>query len=426
MQEDPEKHPTAGENRRVKRTLVRSVLSVLLCAGIIILGFAGASRIKKTTPVAKKRPPGQAVPLVQVIPLQPADHTVVVRGMGTVVPARETVLKARVAGEVIRLNPRFTQGGYIEKGEAVVHIDPADYRLALVQRQSALVDAEAALALEHGRQAVARKEWEIINDEHPAGDLDGDLALRRPHLEIAEADVASAKAELEKARLNLARTIIRAPFNAVVIKKQVEVGSSITTQDSLAELVGTDTYWVQVLVPVDRLQWLRVAPAGGKSGGEATIRYRGRWQRRGRVIRLLADLETEGRMARILVEVPDPLDLEKRSKRRPPLLIGEFVAVELAGGSIKGAFKIPRSAFRDNSAVWIVTQADTLDIRKVTPVWRDEKAVYVTNGVTAGERLVVSDLPSPVAGMKVAEEGRERDAGSVGRSYGSSPGETGR
>jgi hypothetical protein len=122
------------------------------------------------------------------------------------------------------------------------------------------------------------------------------------------------------------------------------------------------------------------------------------------VARLLSDLETEGRMARILVEVPDPLGLKASNRDRTPLLIGEYVRVEVMGRKLDGVFQIPRTALKDNSSIWIVSQNQTLEIRKVRPVWRDADVVLLQNGLKSGEQLIVSDLPAPVEGMTVRVE----------------------
>jgi hypothetical protein len=59
---------------------------------------------------------------------------------------------------------------------------------------------------------------------------------------------------------------------------------------------------------------------------------------------------------------------------------------------------------KDNSSIWIVSENQTLEIRKVRPVWRDADVVLLQDGLTPGEQLIVSDLPAPVEGMAVRVE----------------------
>jgi multidrug efflux pump subunit AcrA (membrane-fusion protein) len=171
-----------------------------------------------------------------------------------------------------------------------------------------------------------------LNSGKPADPADVELALRKPHLAKAQSDLAAAQAELDQAKLSLSRTDITAPFNSVVRDKFVEIGSQMSTQDALAELVGTDEYWIRVSLPVDRLRWIRIPSNRSETGALATIHYRGH-QRTGRVIRLLGDLEAQGRMARILVSVKDPLGRKGTQPDTMPLLIGEYVRVEIQGNT---------------------------------------------------------------------------------------------
>ena len=115
----------------------------------------------------------------------------------------------------------------------------------------------------------------------------------------------------------------------------------------------------------------------------------------------MGDLATEGRMARILVEVTDPLGLKTSNQDRAPLLIGEYVRVKILGHKLDGVFQIPRTALRDNSSVWIIKENQKLEIRKVYPVWRDADVVLLQNDLRPGEQLIISDLAAPVEGMTV-------------------------
>jgi RND family efflux transporter MFP subunit len=338
------------------------------------------------------------------VSLFPGSHQVKISAMGSVVPAREMTLKARVTGQVASTNPEFTVGGIIDRGERILKIDPQDYQLALARQKSQLINAQYELKVEMGHQEVAQREWALLNTGKPADPADVELALRKPHLAKAKSDLAAAQAELEQAKLNLSRTDILAPFNAVVREKYVEIGSQISTQDALADLVGTDEYWIRVSIPVDRLRWLRVPVSRSDTGSPVTVHYRGH-QRPGRVIRLLGDLEPQGRMARILVSVEDPLGRRNPQPDRPALLIGEYVRVEISGTRLTDIYRIPRSALRDNSTIWLVGPDDTLQIKPVDTIWREKNVVLIENHINPGDRLVVSDLAAPVAGMRIAPTG---------------------
>jgi RND family efflux transporter MFP subunit len=394
------KQPNGTDGGVDRKGRWRWVVTLLLCLMIIAVGMGLAEYIKKTSPRAQKRVPVKTIPRVETLALFPDHHQVIVDAMGSVVPAREVTLKSRVSGQVKSIHPEFVDGGFIRQGERILKIDPQDYQLALARRQSQLTNAQYELKVEMGFQEVAQREWALLNSGKPADPADVELALRKPHLAKAQSDLAAAQAELEQAKLSLSRTDILAPFNTIVRTKHVEIGSQISTQDALAELVGTDAYWIRVSLPVDRLRWIRIPINRSDTGAPATVHYRG-FQRSGQVIRLLGDLEPQGRMARLLVVVEDPLGRNDPKADDPPLLIGEYVRVAIQGERLTGVYRIPRSALRDNNTIWLVGPDDTLQIQSVETVWRDNRIVLVQNHLQPGDRLVTSDLATPVAGMTV-------------------------
>jgi len=389
--------PKEGQGPAAPRPIVRIVLSIVLIAA----GIAGARYLIHTKPKANRRPPVKMAPLVKTVPLQLDTHKVTVPAMGSVIPAREMVLRVPVAGEIINISPEFTVGGLLQENALILQIDQKDYELALQQKQRGLSDAEYAYKLELGRQDVARREWNLLYGDKGSEQVESELALRKPHLDKAKVDVEAAKAELEQAQINLARTKVTAPFNGLVLNKYVELGSQVSSQEKLADMVGTDVYWVQVSVPVEHLKWLRIPKDYNEEGAPATIYYRKGSVRQGRVIRLLADLSQEGRMARLLVEVKDPLDLLVQDDRRPPLLIGEYVRVLIEGDDLSDVYRIPRFALRNDSQVWILDNEAKLSIRPVETLWRDEEFVFVRDGLQSEDLLIISALAAPVDGMQL-------------------------
>ena len=385
-------------SHRRRRWVVNIVLSIALIAAAI----AGAAYISKTAPKARKRPPAKVLPLVQVIDVQPDEQRIVVPAMGTVIPAHEVVLESRVAGEIVSVHPEFSVGGYLEKGSQVLQIDPQDYKLALTLARARVKDAESKLKILQAEAAAAKDEWRQINrgradkKNEPSA-----LLMKIPQLSAAQALLIAEKSDVKKAQLNLARTKITTPFNAIVRATHVDIGSQVSGQDRLAELVGTDEYWIQASMPVDRLNWITIPRRSGEAGSKVRIIYRNKFNLTGTIIKLLGELEAEGRMARILVEVKDPLGLKSTEKKRPPLLIGEYVRVEIEGRQLQNVYRIPRSALRDNTRIWLLSNDGKLEIREVETLWGDAQTVLLTDGLQPGAQLIVSDLSKPISGMQL-------------------------
>ncbi|MGD8371544.1 MAG: efflux RND transporter periplasmic adaptor subunit [Syntrophobacterales bacterium] len=386
----------------------RRFLNLILSLVVIAAGLIGATYITRQAPKAQKRAPARIIPVVEVQVVHPGDHRVTVPAMGTVVPARQVVLRSQVSGKVVSIHPEFIEGGYITEGLKVLQIDPMDYQLAVTLAEAKVKDAESALELAEEEAAAAKEEWRLLyDDDSTANDKPPPLVAKEPQLTAAQARLKADKAELSQAELDLKRTSILAPFNAIVRTKSAEIGSLVTPQDPLAELLGVDEYWLQISVPVDYLRWITLSSGKRRNGSKVKVIHRSGYQRTAEVIKLLGDLETEGRMARILAAVKDPLGLKDTDKTTRPLLIGEYVRVEIEGPPLTQVFRIPRVALRDNNTIWVVGDDSTLDIRSVKTIWRDNQAVFLKEGLSPGDQLVLSDLAAPVAGMKIQVQGAD-------------------
>jgi multidrug efflux pump subunit AcrA (membrane-fusion protein) len=242
--------------------------------------------------------------------------------------------------------------------------------------------------------------------------------LRKPQLESVRAQLALAKAKLEQAKLDLQRSRIRAPFNAIVESSDVDVGTRVTSASTLATLAGTDSCWLEVSVPVKQLKWIDIPRGSATEGSQVRITNPDAWGadafRTGRVIRLASDLETEGRMARLIVEVADPFTLQPENSSKPVMLTGSYVSVEIAGRPLDQVATIAREHLRDGDRLWIMGADATLEIRTVDIVFRGHDQVLVADGIKAGEQLVITDLAAPVAGMPLRSTDADTPAAPAG------------
>lgn len=370
------------------------VLVLLLSLALVVASLFIARWLIWTAPRPALRPPVERSYLVRTMPVTFGRERAEINAAGTVIPALRVELKPRVSGQVIRVSPSFRPGGRFEEGEEILALDPEDYRLAVAAREADLTRADAEYQIELGRQDIARHEWALLGAGEEAADLDRELALRLPQLKQAEAVRESARAALRQAELDLERTSVRAPFNAVVISKEADPGAEVATSTVLGVLAGTDQYWVSLALPAGELEWFEAGE--GESGAPVLLRPasggEGEASWRGRVIEKEAALEEEGRLARVLVSVPRPLEGR-------PLLLGMYLKGTIAGREMTGVFSLPRSALRDDNRVWLVDADHRLEIGEVVVVRSGPDRVLIGEGLAEGDELVVSDLAGPVAGM---------------------------
>jgi len=218
--------------------------------------------------------------------------------------------------------------------------------------------------------------------------------------------LASAQSTLEQARLQRERTVIRAPFNALVTEELVDVGQVVAGASRIATLVDSDIFWVRVELPVDRIESIEIPGLRGATQGSPVIIDQQTTpghivERGGRVVRLLSDLDPKGKMARLLVEVDNPLGSGKSDGEGMPLLLGSYVAVKIRGPRVDGVITLPRRALRESGQVWVLDSDSKLQIRRVAVIWARDEDVFVRGELHDGEQVITSRIAAPVAGMRL-------------------------
>lgn len=378
-------------SKRSERRMKWALSIGVLVASVAIAGVLVAT--KEEPPRAEKPLEGT---LVEVIQIGTSRHEVDLLAKGTVVPAMEVMLQAEVGGRVVWQSGELVPGGRFEKGQAIVKIDGRDYELAVESFRSEVRRARLEYTLEKRRGEVAKREWDSFG-KMDATDDQRALAQREPQLEATKLALKAAESALKKAELDLQRTTLRAPFNAMVVAENVDLGQLISPQTMVARLVGTDEYHVQVSVPVASLRTIRAHSEDGP-GSPATIIQRvgqGTIERQGEVIRQLPDLDPGGAMARILVRIENPLG----EKGELPLLLGSFVDVATEAQPIDNAIRVPRVALRNGRNVYVMNDRNLLEIRDVDIAWSEPDAVLVTGGLHPNERVVISRIATPIPNM---------------------------
>lgn len=376
-------------------------IKIIVSAAIIAAAVCVYRYQIRTSPQAHRKKPPTRAKLVEVIPVTREDCATIVTAMGTITPAQEVTLHTQVSGQIIKLSSQLIPGAIVNAEQMLIAIDPRDYEIAVQQRKNDLVKATEYLKIEQGNQVIAKQEYELLGEV--VAEQDRELMLRRPQLESALSAVESAASALLKAQLDLSRCEISAPFNAIIRRKHVDIGAAVTANTTLVTLTGTDQAWIEVMVRTDQLKWLDIPERNGDSGSEVTIRYDKVWgpdkYRKGKVLRLGAELETQALWARLLAAVEDPFCLKPENQNLPQLLMGTYVRTDIQGRALKNVCPVNRSYLRDNDTVWIMDNDNKLEIRKVQIAFRQSDRVFIDQGLTDKELLVVTDLAAPVAGM---------------------------
>ncbi|MCH9688573.1 MAG: efflux RND transporter periplasmic adaptor subunit [Deltaproteobacteria bacterium] len=380
---------------------IRSALLplVVVAAGASIAGFLISSR-----PQAQQQAPDDPISIVEVEVARPGRHQVSIAVMGVVRAEREVTLQPELAGRVVQQSERLVDGGLVRVGDPLVRLDSRDYATAVEMSKADLAQARLAVREETVQKKVAEAEWRNAPDDF--SDDSRAYVMREPHLDAAEARVSSARSRIKKAKRDVGKTIITAPFDAVVLSEAVEVGQIVTPQTPVARLAGVDRFWIQASVPVSQLSFLEIPRVNTeqREGSAATVidRAANEAPREGYVLRLLPAVEERGRMAQLIIAVDDPMGLKLPIGERPtPLLVGTYVEAMLTGRALDSVVPVPRRAMIDDGRLWVVDDEQRLHAREVEVVWRERGRVFVREGLAAGERFVVSNLPLATEGMRV-------------------------
>ncbi|WP_162415542.1 efflux RND transporter periplasmic adaptor subunit [Cyclobacterium roseum] len=337
--------------------------------------------------------------LVDVVQAERGDFSPTVVATGIVQPATDISLSNQVGGEVTRIAPEFLPGAYVNKGELLLQINPADFENTLMLRKSDLALAQSDYEVELGRQDVAQKDYELIGDELSTENRN--LVLRKPQLEAAKANVAAAEAAVNQASLDLERASIRAPFDAHILSRNVNLGSQIAPGSDIGRLVGIDEYWVMANVPLSKVNWLEIGENTDGSGAPVKIVHPAAWEpgqfREGKVSRLVGSLDNQTRLARVIIQVQDPLMRREPDPDKPPLIIGTFVEVQIEARKLEDVTRLERQYIRPGNTVWVMEEGE-LAIREVTILFEDQDYAYINEGLEDNAQVVATDLATVVDG----------------------------
>lgn len=373
----------------------------LIVIGSLIMWVLVSSR-----PTAVKHARKDPGILVEILKAEKEEVTMTVKGTGTVKASREISVIPQVSGEVVYTAPGLDVGGFFEKGAVLFRIEDTDHRLALEQAVSSKANAEYELAKIESRAEIARNEWGEINKGN--GPPPNPLVLYVPQLKSAKSALASASAKVDQAKLDLARTEIKAPFNTRIRSENIEIGQYVKSGNSVAVLAGSDMAEIAVAFTAEQLRWMNIPRHGERQNSNdalVSLNIGGtvyKWK--GHVVRSTGEVDQKSRMMQVIVEIKDPYGLNEKRKSRPTLAAGSFVKVVIKGKNLKDVFVIPRTAFRDNSTVWIMDKENMLKIKEVKTFRLERDRVIISKGIDDGDMIVLTNLSGAANGMKLRTE----------------------
>lgn len=341
-------------------------------------------------------------PVVSVVEVEPITHQASVVSYGEVKSRNELELTSQVSGKITYLSPKFLTGNTFKKGELLAQVEPIVYQQALANAQFTLADAKLALAQEELTSDQAAQEWQQsgLGNEQPS-----DLVLRKPQLAVAKAQYNLAAKELAQAEYNLAQTKIVAPFDALIVTKEVQVGSNVQSGTVISQLYDTNLF--EVSLPLSVQQWELLPTKSTENLSSIQITFTDETNQTtwtAKAERVEKHLDSSSRQRSLVATISQPIALDT------PLFPGTFVKATINGESISQLWKLPASALIDSNTVWQVDEQGLLNYLAVTVVFSQNDDVYVKplNGLTKAN-IVKRPLSSYLVSMKVEANLEEQD-----------------
>ena len=392
------------------------IRSLMIAGAIIAVSVGLAAFLVSLAPEPARTEPPPPVPFAQTGLVTAGSGPVPVYGAGTVRPSAEIDISPQAGGKVVWVHPGFRSGGRVKAGQTIFRIEEADYLYRVREAKANLAARQVALLQEEEQAAIARAQYELFSGSR--GDTSAaaanPLTLREPQLEAARAAMDRDEARLAEANLALSRTRVTAPFDGFVREESVDVGQIVSPGRSVGRLFAAEAVEVVVALSdadaalIPGLWELEAGDGNRKVAARVAARYGGgsfSWE--GYVDRGEAFLDEQTRTIDVIVRVPDPFSSSVSAGGagvpggNPPLLVGEFVEVEIQGLSPDGYFEVPRAALRAGNEVWVVNDGGVVSIVPVRVLQRADDRVFVTGDLGSGGEVITGGIRFATEGMLV-------------------------
>jgi len=351
-----------------------AVLLLLVVLGIVAwAGWALMFRKSNTS----GRFGGMPMTTVGVAKVEARDIPVQIEALGTVTPLATVTVRPQVSGVIQRM--LFTEGDMVKQGQLLAVIDPRPYQLALDQAEGTLKSSQAELA--NAQAQLERYRTLIQQDSIAQQDVDSQAATVRQ----LEGTVATNRAAVGTAKLNVEYTQITAPVSGRVGLRVVDVGNYIAAGDSSGLVVLTQLIPIDVVftVPQDRIAEISsLLRDGAKLGAVALDRTRTAELAQGSFLTLDNQVSTETGTIKAKARF---------ANADAALFPNQFVNLRMTLRTIQQVPTVPVSALRngtDGDYVWVLADDRTVQQRSVKRGVTLDTSVQITEGVQIGEQVV--------------------------------------
>ena len=318
--------------------------------------------------------------------------TFTVNSYGVVSAKYETELVSQVNGEIVYLSDTFVKGGFVKKGTVLARIDSSDYDADLIEAQSRVASAHATLVQEKAFGKVAEAEWQRIENGEPT-----ELSLRKPQLAQEIAKLNSSEASLKRAKRNVERTVIKAPYDALIAARNIGMGSYVSKGMALGKVLSTDT--AEVRLPLADKEMRYLISKGKDAQVTLSAELAGEQQNwQAHIVRSEGVIDNQSRMTYLVAEINDPYRLEQQGNE---LRFGTYVSASILGADAGSVTVMPRHLV-NNQQIAVLDDDNKLKYQQVNVIRQFGAEVVISSGLEPGMKVITSALDYPVEGMQLA------------------------
>jgi len=350
-------------------------------------------------------------PDVSIVTVKPQPHALVRELPGRVASTRVSDVRPRVSGIVIER--MFSQGSEVKAGDPLYRIDPRPFEVEVQSSEAAL--AKVVAAFDQASQQARR--ISVLTSQRATSEAENEKATGA--MRQAEAEVEGRKADVARARLNLNYATLRAPIDGVVGAALVSEGALVVQNETnLATIQQLDPIYADFTQSVTELNHLRRAFESGELDRIAPDAARVRlvlddgavYPSAGKLLFSEARVDAHTGQVTLRGEFPNP-------KRE--LLPGMYVRVLIEQGIDADAIAVPQQAVQRNggggSEVFVVKDDNHVAVQAVRTGSVQDGQWFVTEGLKAGDKVVVEGFQKFAAGDKVRPQAwTDADASVVG------------
>lgn len=349
-------------------------LITTLIAGLSIIGAIAYTKAEKADHIKQSqtmtKPLIIASPEVEVIKVHKQNYQAEIIGYGEAKSRNTLILTTEVSGQVDTLSSQFETGKQIEQGALLASLNDTNYQQAVTDAQVSVADAKVALLEEQREGQQAQMEWK---NSGMKGEPDSSLVLRQPQLVAAQAVLSNAKRQLKTAQRNLQQTHIIAPFNALIIARDIQPGSYLSVGTTVGTLYSTDR--VEITIPLSEHQWNSLPNINNlppKSWAVNLTNTNGTQHWQGYVQRIEQHLDASSRQRALIVAIDSPLT------QTPALFPGTFLTAAVQGTTLNAIWALPASAISQSGYVWYLDDSNNLMNFKANKLFEKEDKVYIS------------------------------------------------